>query len=141
MVDGTAPAARHIGAALRCVGQCHASGVLLRIAAFLVLVAVLFVGPFAGEARAHGLHAGLSVQMTANMTQGTVSQDKAEAVSAQVLCSVKCCSATGCVVAAAVLTDTHPCIVVVATDDSFALPAHTAPKPSPQGTLKRPPRA
>jgi hypothetical protein len=139
LVDGTAHAAWQNEAALRRVGQCHASGVLLRIVAFLALVAVLFLGPFAGQAKAHGVHAGLTVQMPANWAESTVSQDAAEAVSAQTGCGMNCCSATGC--AAAVLNAAHPGIVVVAIDDRFALPDHTAPKQSPQNTLKRPPRA
>ncbi len=139
MVDGTAPAAWQTETALRRVGQRHALGTLLRIGAFLVLVAVLFLGPFAGEARAHGLHAGFTMQMPADRAESMVSQDKAEAVSAQTGCGVKCCPTTGC--AAAVLNAAHPGIVFVAMDDRFALPGHTPPKPSPQSTLKRPPRA
>ncbi|WP_309667999.1 hypothetical protein [Tabrizicola sp.] len=139
MVDGTIPVAWQNEAALRRVGHPRVAGVLFRISALFVLIAVLFLGPFAGQAQAHGLHDGLSVQMLANWAESTVSQDEAEALSEQAGCGVSCCSATGC--AAAVLSAAHPCIVVVAIDDRFALPGHTAPKPSPQSTLKRPPRA
>lgn len=134
MVDGTAPATWQNGAELR-----RALGMLLRIGAFFALVAVLFLGPLASEAQAHGVHAGLAVQMPTDQGESTVSQDKAEAVGAQTGCGVNCCSATGC--AAAVLNAAHPGIVVVAIDNRFALPGHTAPRPSPQSTLKRPPRA
>jgi len=139
MVDSTAPTAWQNEAALRRVGHCYALGTLVRIGAFFILVAVLFLGPFAGQAQAHGVHSGLTVQMPANWAESTVSQGEVETVSAQTRCGVNCCSATGC--AAAVLNAAHPCFVVVAIDDRFALPGHTAPKPSPQSTLKRPPRA
>lgn len=138
MVDGTIPAAWQNEAALRRVGQSRVAGVLFQISALFVLVAVLFLGPFAGEARAHGLHAGLTLQMPANWAESTVSQDEAEAVSAQTGCGVNCCSATGC--AAGLLNAAHPAIAEVAVYNRFALPGHTPPKPSPQGTLKRPPR-
>lgn len=139
MVNSTAHVAWQNEAALRRVGQCHASGVLLRIGAFLALVAVLFLGPFAGQAQAHGLHAGLTVQMPANWAESTVSQGDAEVASVQAGCGVNCCSATGC--ASAVLNAAHPGIFVLATDSGFALPGHTSTKPSPQSALKRPPRA
>ena len=139
LADGTAHATWQNEAAQRRVGQRHASGVLLRIGAFLLLVAVLFLGTFAGKAQAHGVHAGLTVQMPVNWAETTVSQDKAEAVSAQAGCGVNCCSVTGCT--AAILTAAHPAIVVVALDDRFAWLGNTPPKPSPQSTLKRPPRA
>jgi hypothetical protein len=139
LVDGTAHAAWQNEVALRRVGQCHAFGVLLRIAAHFVLVALLFLGAFAGEARAHGLHGGLTVQMPANWAEITVSQNEAEAVSEQTGCGVNCCSATGC--AAAVLNPAHPGIVVVSIDERFAFPGRAPSKPSLQITLKRPPRA
>ena len=138
LVDGTAHAALENEAAQGGVGECHASGVLLRIGAFLVLFVVMFVGPFAGQAQAHGLHAGLTVQVPANWAETTVTEDEAEAMSAQAGCGVNCCSATGC--AAVVLDSAHAIIVVVAIDDSFVLSGHTPPRPSPQSTLKRPPR-
>lgn len=139
MVDGTAPAAWQNGAALRRVAQCHLSCVLFQISALFVLVAVLFLGPLASEARAHGLHAGLAVQMPTDQAESAVSQDEAEAASEQTGCGVNCCSATGC--AAAVLNAAHPGIVVVAIDSRFAVSGHTPPRPSPQSSLKRPPRA
>lgn len=137
LVDGTVHDAWQNEVVLRRVGQCHASVMLLRIVALFVLAAVLFLGPFAGEARAHGLHPGMTVQIPANWAESTVSQD--EAVSAQTALGVNCCSTTGCAVA--VLTAAHPDIVFVAIDDGFASPGHTVSKPSPQSALKRPPRA
>ena len=139
MVDSTAPTAWQNEAAPRRVGQCHALGTLLRIGAFFALFVVLFLGPFAGQAQAHGLHAGSTVQMPANWAESTVSQDEAEAVSAKTGCGVNCCSVTGC--AAALLNAVHPGIVVVATDGRFALSGQISTEPSPQGTSKRPPRA
>lgn len=137
LVDGTAHAEWQNEAVLHRVGQCHLGSALLRIGAFLALVAVLFLVPFAGEARAHGLHGALTVQMPSDWTETTVSQD--EAVSAQAGCGVKCCSATGCT--AAVLNVAIPSIVIVALNVCFVLPSDTPPGPSPQSTLKRPPRA
>ena len=137
LVDGTANAALENGAAPGCVGRFYC-GAVFQISALFVLVAVLLLGPFAGQAQAHGLHAALTVQMPANWAETTVSQAEAEAVSAQTGCGVNCCSATGC--AAAVLNPAHAAIVVVAIDDSFALSGHAPPRPSPQSTLKRPPR-
>ena len=139
LVDGTAHASWQNEAARYRVVQCHASGVLLRIGALLVLLAVIFFGPFSGEARAHGLHAGLTVQIAEGLAESTVSRDEAEVASEQNGCGLSCCSATGC--SAAVLNAAHPCFVVVAIDGRFALPDNTAAKPSPQSTLKRPPRA
>ena len=137
MVDGTANVALENGAAPGRVGQFYC-GAVFQISALFVLVAVLLLGPFAGQAQAHDLHIGLTVQMPANWAETTVSQAEAEAVSAQTGCGVNCCSATGC--AAAVLNPAHAAIVVVAIDDSFALSGHAPPRPSPQSTLKRPPR-
>lgn len=137
LVDGTVNNAWQNEVALRRVGQCHASVMPLRIAALFVLAAVLFLCPFAGEARAHGLHPSMTVQMPANWAESTVSQDGA--VSAQTACGVNCCSTTGCAVA--VLNAAHPDIVFVAIDDGFVFPRNTVPRPSPQSSLKRPPRA
>ena len=143
MVDGTANAALENGAAPGCVGRFYC-GAVFQISALFVLVAVLLLGPFAGQAQAHDLHIGLTVQMPAKWAETTVSQAEAEAeaeaeaVSAQTGCGVNCCSATGC--AAAVLNPAHAAIVVVAIDDIFALSGHAPPRPSPQSTLKRPPR-
>lgn len=137
LVDGTAQAAWESEVALGRVGRCSA-GVMFQISALVVLLAVLFLGTFTGQAQAHGLHAGLSVQMPANWAEGTVSKGEAESVVAQTGCGANCCSATGC--AAAVLEPAHPACVVVANDDRFALSGHTPPRPSPQSTLKRPPR-
>ena len=139
MVDGTAPTAWQTEAAQIRVGHCHAFGVMLRIGAFFVLVAVLLLGTFAGQAQAHGFHNRLTVQMPASWAESTVSQDEAEAEGAEASCGVNCCSATGC--ATAVLNAAHPGIAAVATDSRFALPGQTSTKPSPQSTLKRPPRA
>ena len=137
LVDGTAHAALENEAAQGRVG-CHMSGVLLRIGACLVLFVVMFFGPLAGLAQAHGLHTDLTVQVPANWAETTVTKDEAEAMSVQAGCGVNCCSATGC--AAAVLDPAHAIIIVVAIDDSFVLSGHTPPRPSPQSTLKRPPR-
>ena len=115
------------------------SGALVRIGAFFVLIAVLFYGPFADQAQAHGLHAGLTVQMPAILAETTESLGDAEAESAEAGCGANCCAATGC--AADVLNADHPGIIVVATDSRFALPGQTSTKPSSQSTLIRPPRA
>jgi hypothetical protein len=140
LVDSTAPKTWQNEAALRRVGHCHASsGVLLRISALFVLVAVLLFGPFADQAQAHGVHAGLTVQMPANWAETTVSRGEAEAESAEAGCGVNCCSATGC--AAATLNAAHLGIIFVATDSRFALPGRSSTNPSPQNSLKRPPRA
>ena len=139
MVEGTAPTAWQNEAAPRRFLQGQASGVIFQISALFVLVAVLLFGPFADQARAHGLHAGLSVQMPANWAESSESLGDAEAESSEGGCGVNCCSATGC--AAAVLNAPHPSIAVVAIDERFALSGHSPPKPSPQSTLKRPPRA
>ena len=139
LVDGTALAGWQTEAAQRRVGQCRASGVMFQISALFVLFAVLVLGPFAGQAQAHGVHAGLTVQMPASWAESTVSQDVAEAERTEAGCGVNCCSATGCT--AAVLNAAHPGIVAVATDSRFVSPGHTSTKPSPQNALKRPPRA
>ena len=137
MLDGTSHGSRQNEVARRRVGQCDLSDMLSRIVALFVLVAVLFLGPFAGEARAHGLHAGITAQMPENWAESTVSQG--ETVSAETDCGVICCSTTGC--AAAVLTAAHPDIVFDAIYDGFVFPSNTVPRPSPQSSLKRPPRA
>lgn len=139
MVDVTAPTAWQNEAASCRVVQGHASGVMFQISALFVLVAVLLFGPFADQAQAHGLHAGLTVQMPANWAESSESLGDAEAESAEAGCGVNCCSATGC--AAAVLNAAHAGVFVVAIDSRFALTGHSLTKPSPQSTLKRPPRA
>ena len=139
MVDSTASTTWQNEAALRRVGHCHASGVMFQISALFVLVAVLLFGPFADQAQAYGVHAGLTVQMPENWAETTVSRGEAEAESAEAGCGVNCCSATGC--AAAALNAARPGIIFVATDSRFALPGQSATKPSPQSALKRPPRA
>ena len=138
-MNGTAPAAWQTGAALRPVGRCHASDVLLRIGAVFVVVALLLIGTCAGQAQAHGLHAGLTMQMPATWAESAASPDEGEAASPQKGCGVTCCAATGC--AAAVMSGANPGIVFDAIDGRFALPGQTPPKPSPPGMLKRPPRA
>ena len=139
MADGTAPTVWHNEAAPRRVVQGHASGVMFQFSALFILVAVLLFGPFADQAQAHGLHAGLTVQMPANWAETTESLGDAEAESAEAGCGANCCSASGC--AAAALNAAHPGIIVVVNDSRFALPGQTPTKPSPQSTLKRPPRA
>ena len=139
MVEGTAPTAWQNEAAPRRFLQGQASGVIFQISALFVLVAVLLFGPFADQAQAHVLHAGLTVQMPANWADSTESLGDAEAESAEAGCGANCCSAAGC--ASAVLNAAHPGIIVVLTESRFALPGLTSTKPSPQSTLKRPPRA
>ena len=98
MIDCTAPTARQTEAAPRRVSQCHASGVMFQISALFVLVAVLLFGPLAGQAQAHGLHTGLTVQMPASWAESTVSQDEAEAESAEAGCGDRpsCIGGTRC---------------------------------------------
>lgn len=143
MTERTIPLGSQNNAAARRVGPIRASGLLMRIGAFVILLAAMFFGVFASEAHGHGVHTGLSVQMPPTVAEGARSQSEAEAErtpeSAEAGCGANCCSATGC--AAAVLDASYPRIAEVAEDSRFALPGHPPTKPSPKDSLKRPPRA
>ena len=124
----------------RRVSPVHAFGILSRIGALFSLFAVLFFLSSAGEAQAHGLHAGLSVTTAANWVESAGSDSEAEAQRAtETDCGVNCCSAISC--AAAVLTASHPDIAAFAADSRFALQDNALAKPSAQSSLKRPPKA
>lgn len=131
---------RQNGAPSRCVVPVLVFGMLSRIGAVFVLFVVLFFGPLASDAQAHGLHAGLSVQTAANREQSAGSESGAEAQRAtETDCGVNCCSPTSCAVA--FLNVSHPGIASVAADNRFAHQDNALSKPSPQGSLKRPPKA
>ena len=118
----------------------HVYAVLLRIGAVFALFAVLFFGPLASDAQAHGLHAGLSVQTAANWEQSAGSESGAEAQRAtEADCGVNCCSATSCAVAFPNVS--YPGIASIPADTRFALQDNALTKPSPQTSLKRPPKA
>ena len=131
---------QHIGAVSRHVVPVDVFAVLLRIGAVFALFVVLFFGPLARDAQAHGLHAGLSVQTAANWEQSAGSESGAEAQRAtDAECGVNCCSATSCVVA--FLNVTYPGIASIPADSRFALQDNALTKPSPKTSLKRPPKA
>jgi len=116
------------------------SAVLLRIGAVFALFAVLFFGPLASDAQAHGLHAGLSVQTTENWEPSAALESGAEVLRAtEADCGVNCCSATSCAVA--FLNVSYPGIAAIPADTRFALQDNALTKPSPQTSLKRPPKA
>ena len=118
----------------------HVSAVLLRIGAVFALFAVLFFGPLASDAQAHGLHASLSVQTAANWEQSAGSESGAEAQhTTEADCGVNCCSATSCAVA--FLNVSYPGIASIPADTRFALQDNALTKPSRQTSLKRPPKA
>lgn len=118
----------------------HVSAVLLRIGAVFALFAVLFFGPLASDAQAHGLHASLSVQTAANWEQSAGSESGAEAQrTTEADCGVNCCSATSCAVA--FLNVSYPGIVSSPSDSRFALQDNALTWSSPQSSLKRPPKA
>ena len=116
------------------------SGILSQIGAVCVLFVVLFFGPLATDAQAHGPDAGLSVQMAENWEESAGSQSQADAQRMSGTdCGVNCCSATSC--AAGVLNASHPGIAAVVADNRFAVQDNVFAKPSPQSSLKRPPKA
>ena len=118
----------------------HVFGILSRIGAVFVLFFVLFFGPLATDAQAHGLHAGFTVQMAENWEEIPGSQSEAEAQRAtEADCGVNCCSPASC--AAAALNAPYPGIAAVAADNRFALQDNALGKPSAQSLLKRPPKA
>ena len=118
----------------------HVSAVLLRIGAVFALFAVLFFGPLASDAQAHGLHAGLSVQTAANWEQSAGSKSGADVQRATAAdCGVNCCSATSCAVAFPNVA--YSDITVVSADTRFALQGNALSRSSPQTALKRPPKA
>lgn len=116
------------------------SAMLLRIGAVFALFAVLFCGPLASDAQAHGLHAGLSVQTTENWEQSAGSESGAEVLRAtEADCGVNCCSATSCAVA--FLNVSYPGIASIPANTRFSLQDNARTKPSQQTSLKRPPKA
>lgn len=118
----------------------HGSGILSQIGAVFVLFVVLFFGPLATDAQAHGLHAGFTVQMAENWDEIPGSKSEAEAQRmAEADCGVNCCSPASC--AAAALNASHPGIAAVAADNRFAVQDNALGKPSAQSLLKRPPKA
>jgi len=140
LAERAALVTQHIGAVPHRVVPVHVSAVLLRIGAVFALFAVLFFGPLASVAQAHGLHAGLSVQTAANWEQSAGSENGAEAEGAtEADCGVNCCSATSCAVA--FLNVSYPGIASIPVDARFALQDNALTKPSQQTSLKRPPKA
>jgi len=133
---------QQLGTVSRCVVPVHVSGVVSRIGALFVLFVVLFFGPLASDAQAHGLHVGLSVQTAANWEESAGSESEAETEAQRTMeeyCGVNCCSATSC--ASAVLNVSHPGIAAVAADNRFAVQDNALTKTSAQSSLKRPPKA
>ena len=142
LAERAALVTQQIGAISRRVVPVHVFGILSRICAGLILFVVLFFGPLASDAQAHGIHAGLSVQTAANWEESAGSESEAKAEAQRTMetdCGVYCCSATSC--AAAVLTASHPGIAAFAADNRFALLDNALAKPSAQSSLKRPPKA
>jgi len=142
LTDRASQVTLQTGAISRCILPAHVFGILSRIGAGLVLFVVLFFGPLASDAQAHGTHAGLSVQTAANWEESAGSENEAGAEAQLVLeadCGVNCCSATSC--AAAVLNAPHPFIAAVAANNRYTFQGNALTKPSPQSSLKRPPKA
>ena len=140
MAEGAALLRQQIGAVPNRVVPVHVSAAILRIGAIIALFVVLFFGPLARDAQAHGLHAGLSVQAAATSDQSAGSESGAEAQHAtEADCGVNCCSPTSCAVG--FLNVPRPGIASAAADSRFALQDNALTRPSPQTSLKRPPKA
>ncbi len=140
MTEETALVTKQICAVPHRVVPVDVYAVLLRIGVVFALFAVLFFGPLASDAQAHGLHAGLPLQTVANWEQSAGSESGAEVLRAtEADCGVNCCSATSCAVA--FLNVSYPGIASIPADTRFALQDNALTKPSPQTSLKRPPKA
>lgn len=139
LIDGTTNVASDNGSA-PCRRRLRASIVLSRLAGMLVLFVLLFLGPLATEAQAHASHSGSLVQMSLGLTKIAENQVDADDVAenASACCGVKCCATAGCT--SAVLTEANPSHMETAAVDSFTLAVQVPIKPSPQSSLKRPPR-
>jgi hypothetical protein len=114
-----------------------------RLGASLILFTLLFVGGFASDAQAHGVHGAIGFPTAAPWAE--IHGPEREALAdlagdaAATDCDINCCPGASC--AAAALQASRIGIGANSTDTKFVLPANPQGKPSQPDALKRPPRA